>query len=63
MALPKPSAWMNYRGDVRSIVGEVKGPNLFGEWLTAVSAEYDAEIDRTRVGFAIGIHGSEAASQ
>lgn len=31
----------NYPGDVRHIVGEVKGPNTFGEYLTAVDAVYD----------------------
>ncbi len=42
----------NYPGDARHIVGEVKGPNTFGEFLTAVDAEYDPATDRTRVGFA-----------
>lgn len=48
----KPSRFLTYPGDVTHIVGEIKGPNTFGEHLTAVTAEYDAETDHTRVGFA-----------
>lgn len=44
----------NYNGDVRHIVGEVKGPNTLGEMLTAVAAEYDPETNTTRVTFAYG---------
>ena len=40
-----------YPGDVRDIVGDLKGPNRFGEILVAVTADYDPEADRTRVGF------------
>lgn len=47
-----PVRFANYPGDVTSIVGEVKGPNTLGEYLTAVAAEYDRETDMTRVGFA-----------
>ena len=46
------SRYLNYPNDVRHIIGEVKGPNAFGEYLTAVSAEYDEATNRTRVGFA-----------
>lgn len=52
----RASAHLNYPGDVRRMLGEVKGPNLLGEWFTAVDAGYDPAIDQTRVGFAIGIH-------
>ena len=30
---------------------QVHGPNLLGERLTAVTADYDAATDKTRVGF------------
>ena len=42
----------NYSGDVTHIVGEIKGPNTWGERMTAVSADYDGAADSTRVGFA-----------
>ena len=48
----KPIRFATYPGNVASIVGEVKGPNLLGEYLTAVTAEHDPETDKTRVGFA-----------
>jgi len=49
--LPAPTRFATYPGDVTHIVGEVKGPNLLGERLTAVTADYDATTDKTRVGF------------
>ncbi len=51
MSLPTPVRWATYPGDVTHMIGEVKGPNLLGESLTAVSADYDAETNKTRVGF------------
>jgi hypothetical protein len=48
--------FVNYSGDVRHIIGEVKGPNLLDEVLTAVTADYDEASDTTRVGFAFGVH-------
>lgn len=49
-----PVCWLNYRGDHRSRVGgDPMGPNAFGEWLWPVEAEYDAEANRTRVGFTL----------
>ena len=43
----------NYRGDVRSMIGEVKGPTTYGDnYLVAVAAEHDAAADRTKVYFA-----------
>jgi hypothetical protein len=48
---PAATRFATYPGDVTHIVGEVKGPNLLGEWLTAVTADYDAATDKTRVGF------------
>lgn len=43
----------NYPGDVTAnVLSEgPKGPNTFGELLYPVSAEYDPEVDKTRVGF------------
>lgn len=57
--LPKATGHMNYPGDCRHIIGEVKGPNLLDEMLTAVDAKYDPETNMTRVGFAYGVHLSE----
>jgi len=37
------------------MVGQVVGPTTLGDYATAVSAEYDATADHTRVGFAFGI--------
>jgi hypothetical protein len=42
---------LNYRGDLRSIVGELKGPTTFGSVVVATVAEYDVDTDRTRVAF------------
>ena len=47
--------WATYAGDHRTMVGQVVGPTTLGDYATAVSAEYDATVDRTRVGFAFGI--------
>lgn len=41
----------NYPGDVRSMVGEIKGPTTYGGYVVAVAAVYDAEQDRTQVAF------------
>lgn len=46
-----PTRFATYPGDVTHMVGEVKGPNTLREPLTAVTAEYDAETNKTRVGF------------
>jgi hypothetical protein len=50
-SLPAPVRWATYPGNVVHIIGEVKGPNLLGESLTAVTATYDPGTNRTRVGF------------
>lgn len=48
----KPVQFATYNGDVRSILNDGgKGPNTLGEWLYPVTAEYDAETKKTRVGF------------
>jgi hypothetical protein len=54
-----PTRWANYPGNVVDSVGDVKGPNTLGEWLTAVGADYDPATDVTRVGFAFGIRCCE----
>ena len=51
---PQPARHLTYPGDVRHVVGELKGPTTLGELLTAVTADYDADSDTTRVGFAYG---------
>ena len=48
---PAPTRFATYPGDVTHMIGEIKGPNTLGEPLTAVTVEYDADMDRTRVGF------------
>lgn len=42
---------LNYPGDVTNCVGQVMGPDLFKGMWQAVSAEYDAGANRTRVAF------------
>lgn len=50
--IPAPVRFATYPGDqTAQIVGEVKGPNTLGEALRAVTADYDAETNTTRVGF------------
>jgi len=46
-----PQRFLTYGGDQRHIIGEVKGPNTMGEYVTAVSADYDPDTHSTRVGF------------
>ena len=46
------TSWLNYPGDHRHLVdGPPMGPNLFGELLYPVTADFDGE--RTRVGFSL----------
>jgi hypothetical protein len=52
MTVRKPVQFATYKGDVRSILADGrKGPNTIGEWLYPVTADYDPETNRTRVGF------------
>lgn len=45
----------SYPGDCREMVGRLLvGPDASGLYLTAVSAAYDTETNRTRIGFAFG---------
>ncbi len=41
----------NYPGDVRHMIGEIKGPLTYGGYVIAVDAQYDPDTDRTRVAF------------
>lgn len=44
--------WATYPGDARNILTEgPKGPNTIGEALWPVTAEFDPEANKTRVGF------------
>ena len=51
----KPTSFLNYRGDLTESfdMGRAYGPNLLGEMLHPVTAEYDADADRTRIGFSL----------
>jgi hypothetical protein len=49
-----PVRWLNYTADVREMVGQVVGPNTLGEYMTAVTADYDEATGHTRVGFVFG---------
>lgn len=56
MSAPRPAtAWLNYPGDVRPVdQSRPLGPTYEGAYLLwPVDAEYDAESDRTRVGFSL----------
>ena len=52
--IPHAVRSLTYCGDVTSIVGEIKGPTTMGEFVTAVSADFDSGSNTTRVGFAYG---------
>jgi hypothetical protein len=56
MPLPTPVRFANFRGDASDSIGNLVGPNRLGELLTVVSAEFDAEANMTRVGYAFGVH-------
>ena len=52
----RPTGFANYRGDHRQILDRgdtAMGPNLMGELLWPVTADYDPETNRTRVGFSL----------
>lgn len=46
-----PVKFANYRGHAAPDPRQPVGPNLLGEVLWPVSVEYDAEADRSRVGY------------
>lgn len=50
----RPQQHATYKGDARNVAeeGQVVGPNLLGEYLRAVTADYDPMAGTTRVGFA-----------
>ena len=63
MSERRPTGFATYRGDVRGILNEgPKGPNYMGELMWPVTADYDAETNRTRVGFSLVAPETEAAS-
>lgn len=41
--------YLNYTSDVTHMVGEYKGPDEFGGYYIAAKAEYDPEMNKTRV--------------
>lgn len=55
----QPIGFANYQGDVTAAIqrdiadGVPKGPNHMGELMWPVTAAYDPEIDKTRVGFSL----------
>lgn len=51
---PIAHEYANYPGDARGILREgPKGPNTTGELMWPVSAAYDPETSKTRVGFSV----------
>lgn len=50
-----PARFANYPGDVTCMVGQLVGPNTFGEVLKCVVAAYNPATDTTRAGFAYWI--------
>lgn len=46
----QPTNWLTYPGRVSPDPAIALGPNLLGEHLWPVSAEYDEKTDTTRVG-------------
>lgn len=47
-----PVVWCTYNGDVRHILDEGrKGPNTLNEYLYPVTAEFDEDANKTRVGW------------
>jgi hypothetical protein len=52
----------NYPGDITEAIGQVVGPNTFGERLTLVEVEYDAEMNRSRAGFSYLQVGDEVSA-
>lgn len=53
MTTRTPLRHANYPGDLRHAIGQIMGPDIYGSQWAVVSADYDAEADRTRLGFAV----------
>ena len=52
IAAREPVQFANYRGRLTNILTDgPKGPNTLGELLYPVTADYDPETNKTRVGF------------
>jgi len=66
-AAPKPTGWANYPGDVTAAIvreiesGRAFGPNYMGELMWPVTVDYDADTNRTRIGFTL-VAPEQAAS-
>jgi hypothetical protein len=62
MSLRKPCRWATYNGNQTHVVGQLMGPNTLGELLTVVTASYDHQTNKTRLGFAYGVQSQEEDS-
>lgn len=51
--------WATYPHDHTEAVGRIAGPDRLGVPVTVVTAQYSADTDTTRLGFAYGIHTLE----
>lgn len=59
----QPARHATYPGDVTHIVTDgAKGPTTFGEAVYPVTADYDPETNKTRVGFSYLTPPTEGAS-
>lgn len=58
---PLPGA-LKFAGDKRGVVGQLFGPTTYGAMVVAVSAEYDAVADRTRVKCALAPSSAQTIS-
>ncbi|GAC71088.1 hypothetical protein [Gordonia soli] len=57
-----PERRLNYRGDRRDFDRDaIVGPDMFGAFYRPVSAEYDADADRTSIAY-VPVLGGEAAT-
>ena len=54
--MPEAQQWLNFRGRMTHMIGEVVGPNTLGEFLTCVEVTYDPVQNKTRSGFCYGIY-------
>lgn len=61
----EPIRHATYPGDTTAMAGQVRplGPNLMGEWFWPVTATYDPEAKKTRVGFSLIPHPSLTPGQ
>lgn len=45
--------YLNYKGSLGDKLGEVMGPNLFGEMFVVTEQHYDPHNNTTRLGFSL----------